>query len=67
MPAPDGQPRTVNVAQVANVDEMVKKIEKAGGKVCVPKFAVPTIGWLAYFTDPAGVLLGIMQPDPNAK
>lgn len=67
MPAPDSQPRTVNVAQVASVDETVNKVEKAGGQICVPKFAVPGVGWVAYFLDPTGVLMGIMHPDQNAK
>jgi predicted enzyme related to lactoylglutathione lyase len=67
MTAPDGQPRTVNVAQVESIDKTVSKVEKAGGQICVPKFAVPGMGWVAYFLDPTGVLMGIAQMDPNAK
>lgn len=67
MAAPDGQPRTVNVAQVESVDETAAKVKEAGGQIVVPKFAVPGVGWVAYFTDPTGVLMGFMQPDPNAK
>jgi hypothetical protein len=28
---------------------------------------VPGMGWVAYFLDPTGVLMGIAQMDPNAK
>jgi predicted enzyme related to lactoylglutathione lyase len=29
--------------------------------------AIPKIGWLAYAEDPAGNILGIIEPDTNAK
>jgi len=32
-----------------------------------PKFAVPSIGWVAYFTDPDGNPHGIIQGERNAK
>ena len=34
-----------------------------GATVAVPLDAVPGVGWLAYITDPAGNLFGLMQPD----
>lgn len=52
---------------VPNCDEYVKKAEKAGGKNCVPKMAIPTVGWLAYCTDTEGNIFGLMESDPNAK
>jgi predicted enzyme related to lactoylglutathione lyase len=58
---------TVNTVQVDNVDDCIKVVEKAGGKVCVPKMAIQGVGWLAYCTDPEGIVTGIMQMDPNAK
>ena len=57
----------VNTIDVKDVDEIVKKIEKNGGKIVVPKHAVPGVGWLAYFKDTEGLMTGIMQSDPNAK
>ncbi len=63
----DGQPRTVNTIQVPDVDEYVGKCVAAGGQNCVPKMPIPGVGWLAYCTDPTGVLFGIYKPDANAK
>ena len=48
------------------MDETISAIEKAGGKIVVPKMAIPAVGWLAYFTDPDGNIHGIMQEDKNA-
>ena len=58
---------TVNSIQVASVDEMIQRVEAAGGAVPVPKFALPGMGWLAYCTDPNGVLFGLTQEDANAQ
>jgi len=57
----------VNTIQVENLDKHVVKIQNAGGKIVVPKMPVPTVGWLAYFTDPEGNIHGIWQVDPSAK
>jgi len=45
----------------------MRKIEQRGGKICVPRMAIPKVGWLAYVTDPAGNVFGIIEPDKNAK
>lgn len=56
----------VNSINVDSVDEAVKKVEKAGGKIVVPKMPIPTVGWLAYFSDPDGNIHGIYQHDTSA-
>lgn len=56
-----------NSIHVVNLDEAVKKVEKAGGTIVVPKMPIPTVGWLAYFKDPDGNIHGIYQDDKNAK
>jgi predicted enzyme related to lactoylglutathione lyase len=56
----------VCVIDVAGVDAAVASIEKAGGIVVVPKMAVPGIGYLAYFKDTEGNIVGVMQDDPSA-
>ena len=61
-----GQP-VCNTISVRNIDEVMKNIEKAGGKIIKPKFAVTSVGWLAFFADPDGNCHGIMQEDKNAK
>ncbi len=59
------QPVT-NAIDVENLDAALTMIEKNGGEVVVPKFPIPTMGWVAYFKDPDGVISGIWQDDPNA-
>jgi predicted enzyme related to lactoylglutathione lyase len=58
---------TVNTIGVASVDESVAAVTKNGGKVVMPKTAIPTIGWFAYCSDTEGNTFGVMQPDPNAR
>jgi predicted enzyme related to lactoylglutathione lyase len=60
-------PGTINTVAVQSLDKTIKKIEQSGGKICVPKMAIPTVGWLAYAEDPAGNVFGIMEPDETAK
>ena len=59
--------RVINTLDVESIDEIIPKIEASGGKIVVPKMAVPTIGWMIYFTDPSGNQFGAMQSDPDAK
>ncbi|MPY89364.1 MAG: VOC family protein [Luteitalea sp.] len=56
----------VNVIDVASLDQTVTAIERAGGRVVVPRMAVQGIGWVAYFLDTEQNMLGLMQPDPAA-
>ena len=64
----EGQsPGTLNTIAVNSLDKTITKILERGGKVCVAKMAIPKVGWLAYAADPAGNVLGIIEPDTNAK
>ena len=45
----------------------MRKIETAGGRVAVPKMAIPGMGWLAYCTDTEGNTFGVMQADEKAS
>jgi len=38
-----------------------------GGKVLMPKRAVPGVGYMAYCVDTEGIVSGIMQSYPQAK
>ncbi len=49
---------TINVK---DIDATAKKIEEAGGKVVMPKFAVGDFGLSAYFQDTEGNVLGLWQ------
>ena len=58
---------TVNTIGVASVEDAIATVAKNGGKVVMPKTAIPTIGWFAYCTDTEGNTFGVMQSDPNAR
>ena len=36
----------VNTIQVENVDATISWVEQNGGKCCLPKMAIPGVGWL---------------------
>jgi len=66
-PRPGQSSGTINTVAVPSLEDTTKKIEQGGGKICVPRMAIPKVGWLAYAEDPAGNVLGIIEPDSNAK
>lgn len=51
---------------VINFDETSKKILSAGGKIALPKFALPKMAWQGYFLDTEGNVFGIHEQDINA-
>lgn len=52
--------------QVANIDEMLKKVDSAGGQIVLPKMPIPGVGWLFYSKDTEGNIFGVLQPDASA-
>jgi len=69
-PAPNGgEPVSsfVSTIHVPGVDEYIKKIEAAGGKLALPKMAIPGLAWLAYCKDIENNIFGIYEDDKNAK
>lgn len=60
------QPLT-NSIDVANIDEAMKKVEEKGGFVVVPKTVLPGVGYMAYFKDLDGNIMGLWQQDTTAK
>ncbi len=63
----DDKQTTVNTIGVASVDESLRAIEKAGGKVVQPKMPIPGIGEFAYCQDTEGNVFGILKPDMSVK
>jgi predicted enzyme related to lactoylglutathione lyase len=61
----DPKQPVVNAIDVENINETSKK--KAGGKIVLPKAAVPAIGGFCYFKDLDGNIHGLWQTDKNAK
>ncbi len=68
-PAP-GEGQAMNsyvcVVDTADLDGLLGKVAGLGGVVVVPKMAIPGVGWLAYFKDTEGNILGAMQSDEKA-
>jgi predicted enzyme related to lactoylglutathione lyase len=62
-----GEPLTVNTVDVPSIDAYTEKVVASGGKVVLPKMAVPGVGWLVYCQDTEGIVFGMMQSDPGAK
>ena len=52
---------------VENIEEVIKKVEENGGKIVMPKTAVPHVGWIAKFIDTEGNLFCGMQYDASAR
>ncbi len=42
-----------------DIDATLAKIASKGGKVVMPKSEIPGIGWMAFFTEPAGTRIGL--------
>ena len=53
----------INTIGVSSVDEYIKNTIVAGGKVIMPKQAVPGIGYMAYCADSEGNIFGMMQKE----
>jgi len=56
-----------NTIQVPSVDEYIERVSSEGGTIVVPKSPIPGVGWLAYFKDTENNIVGIMEPDSDAK
>jgi uncharacterized protein len=63
----DGPVNFVNTIDVPSVDDFAAKITEHGGRVVVPKTAVPGVGYLIYCQDTENNLFGILQEDRSAR
>jgi predicted enzyme related to lactoylglutathione lyase len=52
---------------VADIDKAMSMAEKAGAVQALPKNAIPTMGWTAYYKDPEGNIFGLFKADKSAK
>ena len=48
---------------VKDVDETAAAVEKHGGKVVMPKFQIPGVGWVVFFKDTEGNVVGAIRFD----
>jgi uncharacterized protein len=66
-PAPEqGMNAFVCTVQVDDYDVFERRILDGGGKVALPKTALPGMAWQGYYVDTEGNTFGIHQPDPDA-
>jgi len=63
MPSRDGQPRTIPVIRVADLDAALKLVADHGGTIAVQPFTIPEVGRGAYILDPTGLLIGLHAYD----
>ena len=56
-----------NSIQVESVDKASAAVLANGGKIVVPKMAIPGVGWLAYGNDTEGNIFGMMEEDRAAQ
>ena len=61
------QQQITNFIDVKSVDEYSSKAERLGGKVVVPKTAVPGMGYYAVCLDTENNSFGIFEPNENAR
>ncbi len=69
-PAPEqGQPLNgfACTIGVEDYDSIEAKILGNGGKVALPKYALPGMAWQGYYIDTEGNIFGIHQADEHAK
>ena len=59
--------QVTNYIDVKSVDEYSSKVQKIGGKVVVPKMAVPGMGYLAICLDTEKNTFGIFEYNESAK
>lgn len=64
--APAGMPPAWGAyITVENCDATVEAATAAGGTVIMPSTDIPNVGRMAFFSDPQGACIGIMQYDPS--
>ena len=59
--------RITSYVGVSSIDEYAAKVEKLGGKVVMPRTAVPGWGYLATCLDTEDNMFGLWQEDRGAK
>jgi predicted enzyme related to lactoylglutathione lyase len=62
----DGQPRSVPIIRVDDLDAVLDAVTTHGGTVVVAPFTFGGVGRGCYVTDPAGVLVGLHSYDAQA-
>ena len=56
-----------NYISVPSVDKAAAKVQKLGGSICMPKTAVPQMGYFVICQDTEGNSFAVWEMNPNAK
>ena len=56
-----------NYIGVPSVDEFAAKVQKLGGKICMPKTAVPQMGYFAICQDTENNVFGLWEKNESAN
>jgi len=64
--AQGSQPRWVTYVLVSNVEETRDRAARLGGRIVAPRIEIPTVGTIAFITDPVGATLGLYQPEAKS-
>jgi predicted enzyme related to lactoylglutathione lyase len=62
-----GQQGITNYIGVVSVDETAAKVEELGGKICMPKTAVPEMGYFVICQDPENNTFALWERNDSAK
>ena len=62
----EGWSQISNVINVEDIDDAIEKIGEMDGEIVFPKTVISGVGYLAYFRDPEGNVLGMMQNESEA-
>ena len=63
----DPRQQTIVYIDVPSVDEYLKKVVSLGGQMCVPKTAIPGMGYYAVCFDPENNGFGLWENNTDAK
>lgn len=56
----------VCTVEVEDLDGTIEDVRHSGGQIVLDKQEVPGLGWLAYFQDTEGNILGALEPSAEA-
>ncbi len=53
----------VEIIDVPDIDFLLHNVKSNGGSISVPKIHIPSVGYLAYFIDTEGNIIGVVEKE----